>query len=348
MTRGGTARRPALRLGPWSLRWRARAATTAVVSIVCIVVLAGLSLSIGETNLPVWRVASALVGGGDDGDRFIVLDLRLPRVVVTVFVGLALGLSGAVVQTITRNPLASPDVIGILSGGSTGAVAAIVLGTSGTWLIPSMAVAGGLVAATVVFLASWKGGVEGYRIVLVGIGVAAICSALTSLLLVRARVHEAAQAVVWLTGTLDGRTWTHAVPLLVTVLVVGPVLFGILHALGALSLGDATAGSIGVRVEVIRLTALIAATLLASVAAAATGPIAFVAFVAPQAMMRVIGSPTPPIVISGLGGALLLSATDVATRTLLPTELPVGIVTVVIGAPFFLFLLLARRRRLTI
>ncbi|MBM9465153.1 iron chelate uptake ABC transporter family permease subunit [Aeromicrobium sp. YIM 150415] len=343
-----TGRRAAVRVGRWSLPWRPRTAATALAVLASTVVLACVSLAIGDMNISVGRVAAVLVGGGDGGDRFIVLDLRLPRLVVTVLVGLALGLSGAVVQNITRNPLASPDVIGILSGASAGAVAAIVLGTSSTLLIPSMAMAGGLTAAAVVFLASWKGGVEGYRIVLVGIGVAAICSALTSLLLVRARVHEAAQAVVWLTGTLDGRTWTHAVPLMIVVGLVVPVLLVLLHALGALSLGDATAGSIGVRVDSVRVVALVAATLLASVAAAATGPIAFVAFVAPQVMMRVIGSPTPPIMGSGLGGAFLLLSTDVIARTLLPVELPVGIVTVVIGAPFFLFLLMARRRRLTV
>ena len=343
-----TGRRAVVRVGRWSLPWRPRTAITALSVLVSTLVLACVSLAIGDMNISVGRVAAVLAGGGDGGDRFIVLDLRLPRLVVTVLVGLALGLSGAVVQNITRNPLASPDVIGILSGASAGAVAAIVLGTSSTLLIPSMAMAGGLTAAAVVFLASWKGGVEGYRIVLVGIGVAAICSALTSLLLVRARVHEAAQAVVWLTGTLDGRTWTHAVPLMIVVGLVVPVLLVLLHALGALSLGDATAGSIGVRVDSVRVVALVAATLLASVAAAATGPIAFVAFVAPQVMMRLIGSPTPPIMVSGLGGAFLLLSTDVVARTLLPVELPVGIVTVVIGAPFFLFLLMARRRRLTV
>ncbi len=351
------ARRPTLRrvlrIGPITLPIRPRALFWYLVSGITIIVLFCLSVSVGEMQIPLRDVAAVLLGGGSAGDQFIVSGLRLPRALVALGAGLALGMSGALIQTVTRNPLASPDVIGILSGASAGAVASIILGAA--WLsapIAAMgatpfAILGGLAAATAVFLLSWQREEGDMRLILIGIGIAAISTALTSMLLVGARVHEAAQAVVWLTGTLDGRTWTHTWPLLVTLCVVVPLILPLLHPLGALSLGDALAHSVGVRPGQVRFLALGCATVLAAVAVSATGPIAFIAFVAPQIMMRIIGSPTPPIFGGGIGGAVLLLATDVATRTLLPIGLPVGIVTVALGAPCFLFLLIARRRKLT-
>ena len=345
--------RRVMRLGPIALPVRRRP-LVAYGAIGCaVLVLWCVSLSIGDLPIPLGDVAAVLTGGGSPGDRFIIIGSRLPRALVALGAGLALGVSGALIQTVTRNPLASPDVIGILSGASSGAVAAIALGaTASLGPIAALgatpfAILGGLGAAAAVFLLSWDRGVGGMRLILVGIGVAAISTALTSLLLVGARVHEAAQAVVWLTGTLNGRTWTHAWPLLIALAVVLPLLVPLLHSLGALSLGDALAQSVGVRAERVRLIALVCATVLAAVAVSATGPIAFIAFVAPQIMMRIAGSPTPPVFGGGLGGAALLLATDVATRTLLPVALPVGIVTVALGAPCFLILLLARRRKLT-
>ncbi|WZH38215.1 MAG: iron chelate uptake ABC transporter family permease subunit [Microbacterium enclense] len=315
-----------------------------------ILLLFGVSVSIGEMPIPLGDVAAVLLGGGAEADRFIVTDLRLPRALVALGAGLALGVSGALLQNITRNPLASPDVIGILSGASAGAVAAIVLGatTAIAGGATAFAVLGGLAAAAAVFLLSGRDDAGGMRLILVGIGVTAISAAVTSLLLVSARVHEAAQAVVWLTGTLDGRTWTHAGPLLIAVVVVVPLLAPLLHPLSALALGDDLARSLGVRTSVVRTLGLAAATVLAAAAVAAAGPIAFIAFVAPQIVMRVIASPTPPVIGGGLGGALLLLATDAATRTLLPIPLPVGIVTVALGAPLFLVILRGRRRRLTV
>lgn len=345
--------RRVLRIGPLAFPFRARALFSYLVAGSTILVLFCLSIGIGEMPIPLEDVAAVLLGGGSDGDRFIVSELRLPRALVALGAGLALGVSGALIQTVTRNPLASPDVIGILSGASAGAVAVIVLGTSAfgasvaAWGAAPFAVFGGLVAAAAVFLLSWGRQAGGMRLILVGIGVSAVSAAFTSLLLVGARVHEAAQAVVWLTGTLDGRTWTHAWPLLAVLVIVLPLLLPLLHPLGALSLGDALAQSVGVRSGSVRFLALVCATLLAAVAVSAAGPIAFIAFVAPQAMMRIVGSPTPPILGGGLAGSLLLLATDVATRALLPVGLPVGIVTVALGAPCFLVLLLAHRRKLT-
>ncbi|MDX2358405.1 FecCD family ABC transporter permease [Dietzia sp. PP-33] len=347
------ALRPVLRIAPFAFPIRPRAVAWYLAIAIAIFVLFCLSVSIGEMPIPLADVMAALFGGGSDGARFIISGLRLPRALVALGAGCALGISGALIQTVTRNPLASPDVIGILSGASAGAVAAIVLGVTtssplvASWGVSPFAVLGGLSASAAVFLLSWRREAGGMRLILVGIGVAAISTALTSMFLVGARVHEAAQAVVWLTGTLDGRTWTHAWPLLITLAVALPFLAPLLHQLGALSLGDALAQSIGVKAGPVRLLALGCATVLAAMAVAAAGPIAFIAFVAPQIMMRIVGTATPPVFGGGLGGALLLLATDVATRTLLPVNLPVGIVTVVLGAPCFLLLLLSRRRKLT-
>lgn len=347
------ALRRVLRIGPATVPIRPRVLSVYLAMGSAILVLFFVSVSMGEVAVPLADVVAVVFGGGSPGDRFIVGDLRLPRAVVAVGAGLALGVSGALVQTVTRNPLASPDVLGILSGASAGAVAAIVLGATavgsplGGGGIAPFAVVGGLTAAAAAFLLTGWRDASGMRLILVGIGIAAICAALTSLLLVGARVHEAAQAVVWLTGTLDGRTWSHTWPLLLALPPTLLLLVPLHHSLGALPFGEPVARSLGVRTTIVRMIALGCATLLAAVAVAAAGPIAFVAFVAPQIVMRLVGAPSPPVLGGGLGGALLLLTTDTATRALLPVGLPVGIVTVVLGAPCFLLLLIARRRRLT-
>ncbi|WP_427870814.1 FecCD family ABC transporter permease [Leucobacter luti] len=333
------------------LRIRPLAWTSALLALAA--VLFAVSISVGDVPVPLERVLGVLLGAGEPGDAFIVGELRLPRAIVAAGAGGALGMAGALIQNVTRNPLASPDVLGILSGASAGAVAAIVLGIGAAaspfagWGLPPFALAGGSVAAATVFLLSGNREASSMRLILIGVGVAAVSSALTSLLMVGARVHEASQAVVWLTGTLDGRTWSHARPLLVALAIVPPLLLPLLHALGALGLGDALARSIGVRAGAVRLAALVLATVLAATAVAAAGPIAFVAFVAPQIMMRVIGAHAPPVIGGGVCGAVLLLGTDVATRLFLPVGLPVGIVTVALGAPFFLALILTRQRRFT-
>ncbi|WP_341358396.1 iron chelate uptake ABC transporter family permease subunit [Georgenia sp. M64] len=338
-----------VRVGPASTVLRPRYLVVVGALLVVAAALMAVSVALGDLGLSVAEVLAILVGGGDDGDRFVVLGLRLPRALTGLLVGVALGAAGAITQSVSRNPLASPDVLGVTAGASVGAVAMIVLAPTGGAVlgVPAAALLGGLAAAVAVYALAWRQGVDGFRLVLVGIGVSAFGTSLTTWLLVQAELNDAATATVWLTGSLNGRGWDHVVPVAVTIAVVallaGPAAF----ALRALSLGDQTATGLGVRTQVTRLVLVLLAVALASVATAAAGPVPFVALVAPQVALRLTRSPTPPLVASGLLGGCLLLASDVVARTVLPVPLPAGVVTAVIGAPFLLHLLRRRIREVT-
>jgi iron complex transport system permease protein len=316
-------------------------------------VLALVGAGMGDYPLSPAQVLAVLSGGGDDAQRVVVWELRLPRVVTGLLVGLALGASGAVTQSVARNPLASPDVLGITAGASAGAVAVIAATGAGIGgvslrpaggLVPAAALAGGVAAAAAVYLLAWRRGIDGMRLVLVGIGMWALLGAVTSWLLVATSITDASRATLWLTGSLAASTWEVVVPLAVTVVVAGALAAVAAFPLRALRLGDDSARSLGVRVQPARAGLVLVAVALAAMAVAAAGPIAFVALAAPQVAMRLMRSPGPPVVAGAMMGAVLMLAADLAARVVLPAELPVGIVTAVLGAPFLLYLL-ARRTR---
>ncbi|HEX8759485.1 MAG TPA: iron chelate uptake ABC transporter family permease subunit, partial [Pseudonocardiaceae bacterium] len=258
-------------------------------------------------------------------------------------------------QTIARNPLASPDFLGFTAGASAAAVTVIVLGgaaggigaTLGTVGIPIAALVGGLGAAALVYALAWRGGIEGYRLVLVGIGMDAISRAIISWMLVIAQIFAAAQAMVWLVGSLNGRGWEHVVPVALALGVLVPVALLLTFGLGALQLSDDTARGLGVRVNRTRSALIIVAVVLAAVAASSAGPIVFVALVVPQICQRLIGAARPPLLTSAVYGALLTVTADLIARTVLGSELPVGIVTAVLGAPYLLYLLVRRNRKVS-
>lgn len=324
------------------------AAVCAALGMAALVALA-VDVSIGDYAIPLTEVAGVLLGAGSEDTRFIVVDLRLPRALTGLLVGAAFGLSGAIVQALARNPLASPDVIGITAGASTAAVAVIVLGGSG-WLgglgTTGAALLGGFTAALAVYLLAWRRGVHGYRLVLVGIGMAAVLTSVTSYLLVRAELTDAQRATVWLTGSLNGRGWEHVRPVAAALVVLVPLALLLGQRLAALQFGDDTAKGLGIAVERNRLALISVGVALAGIATASAGPVAFVALVAPQIARRLTRSPGVPLLCSAVTGAFVVVASDVvARRALAPTELPVGVVTAIIGAPFLLWLL-ARTNRL--
>jgi iron complex transport system permease protein len=343
--------RPVARIGPLSATWRP---WTIVVPAVLLVAAAGLAViaaGVGDFALTPAEVVTVLAGGGEDLARVVVLELRLPRILAALLVGLALGASGALTQSMARNALASPDVLGVTAGASAAAVLVIVASgagvggfalTPGGGLIPLAALAGGLAAALAVFGLSWRSGVDGLRLVLVGIGVSAMLAAVTTYLLVAASIVDATRATVWLTGSLGAVDRAALPPLLVTVVVAGTVAALTTFTLRPLSLGDDLARTLGVRVHAARAVLVVTAVALASGAVAVAGPIAFVALAAPQIAMRMTRSATPPVVAGALTGAVLLLAADTIARAALPGELPVGIVTAVLGAPFLLYLLATR------
>ncbi|MGY1601366.1 FecCD family ABC transporter permease [Geodermatophilus sp. SYSU D00815] len=345
-----------VRVGPVSAVVRWRAVAVPLVTLALLVLLAALSLGRGDYPVPVTDVLRTLVGLGDDGQRFIVVELRAPRIVVGVLVGLALGMSGALFQTFSRNALASPDVLGITHGASLGAVAAIVIGggasTAGSVLgavgVPVAALVGAFVAGALLFALAWRAGINGYRLVLVGIALWAAFGALIDWLLTEAEIWDAAAAYVWLTGSLNARTWEQAAALAVSLAVLVPLALMTSRALGVLQFGDDAARGLGVRVTGAQAAVVLVAIGLTAAAVAAAGPIAFVALVVPQIAVRLTGGPRPPLLASGLLGAVLVVGADLIARTVLPTALPVGILTAAIGAPYLLWLLVRGRRRTTL
>jgi iron complex transport system permease protein len=304
-----------------------------------------LELAWGEYPLPLGDVLATLAGEGRQADRFIVIDVRLPRALVAALVGAALAVSGAVFQILVRNPLASPDIIGITGGASVAAVSVFVLGASAA-LIPVAAFGGAVTASALLYVLAWRGGLSPYRLVLVGIGIEALGTAGTTYALIRGRIEDVHQAAVWLLGSLNSRAFSDLWPLLAGLAILAPAVALLARSLDALSLGEDQARALGVRVEPARLGLVVAAAGLAAVAVAAAGPIVFVAFLAPhiaRGLTRASGAAVLPA--AALCGAVLVLASDLVGRLLLsPTEIPVGIVTSVLGAPFFLWLLYRANR----
>ncbi|MBD8507626.1 iron chelate uptake ABC transporter family permease subunit [Hoyosella sp. G463] len=321
-----------------------------------IVLLMGINIGRGDFPLSLADVARVLLGGGDNLEQFIVIDLRLPRSLVGVVVGFSLGLAGAITQSLTRNGLASPDILGISSGASVTAVAVIVLtgGSTGVVLsrlgsvgLPLAALIGGLVTAVILYALAWKGGVDGFRLILIGIAITAICQALVYWMLIKSDINDVAQAQAWLVGSLNGRDWRHFVPMLAATAAFSGVALAAASSVNVLRLGDETARALGARVNGTQAVLLLSAVGLAAASVAAAGPIGFVGLMAPQVALRLLRSPGPPLLASGLVGAALVLAADITARTMLPVELPAGIVTAALGVPFLLYLLVRTNRKVT-
>jgi iron complex transport system permease protein len=214
--------------------------------------------------------------------------------------------------------------------------------------LPAAALAGALLMALLVFGLTWRAGIDGYRLVLVGIGLSAMAQAVVNYLLTRSAIQDAAVANVWITGSLNGRGWDQALPLALALLVLLPAALALSRVLGVLQFGDETARALGVRVPLAQAVTVVVAVALAAFAVSAAGPIQFVALVVPQIAVRLTGGSRPPLVTSGLLGALLVVASDLLARTVLPAAFPVGVVTAVVGAPYLLWLLVRGRRRSTL
>jgi iron complex transport system permease protein len=304
-----------------------------------------LGLAAGEFPIGLGEVAAALFGAGDPGTVVVVRELRLPRVATGLLVGVAFGLSGALFQTMTRNPLASPDMIGLTQGAGTAVVAAMVLGWDGGLGTPLVGLLGALVTALLVYALAWRRGTTGYRIVLVGIGLSWMCTSATDYLIAHGGQFQAQAALGWLVGNLSGRGWQGTVPLVGAMLVLVPAALLLGRLCRTLQLGDDVAAGLGTPVQRVRLGLLLTGVGLVAFGTAAAGPIAFVALAAPQIAQRVAGTAWPPPLVSGLTGGLIVLGADLPARTLIPGgELPVGIVTGVLGAPVLLWLLVRVNR----
>ena len=299
-----------------------------------------LAIGTGEFAMSPGEVISGLVGS-DPAASFIVRDLRLPRALCAVLAGAALGLSGAIFQSLTRNPLGSPDIVGFTYGAGVGALIVITMFDGSGAIVSLGALAGGALTALAVYvLAFTRGSVSGHRLVLVGIAVSALALAVTDFLLSRARIEDAQEATRWLLGSLNTRGWEDVWPLLGGFIVLAPALATAGRPLRALELGDDAAHGLGVRVERARLCLVMLAVALVSGVAVAVGPVLFVALTAPQIARRVAHSPGPALVLSALTGAALVLAADIAAQRIVPsTPLPVGVMTGAFGGVYLAWLL---------
>lgn len=327
------------------------------VLLMLVLILAAAAIAVGTRWIPPDEVVAGLLGQADRPTTLTVQRFRLPRVAVAVLVGMALGLSGAIVQAVARNPIAAPDVIGVTAGASFGAVLVMLLfggttfGYGGVAAglaqvgLPVGAVLGAFVAAVIVL---GVGGTPSHgaglafstqRIVLVGIVCHAAFMGLVHWGLASGDVDHARKAAVWLVGSLHGRGWEHATGVAVVLAVLLPLLVLSGRRLNVLALGEQSSATLGVPVVRTQLGLFAMAFALAGTAAAAAGPVDFVALLAPQVARRLVHGSGVPLLASALTGAALLLAADLVARLLIPgVELPAGAVTALVGAPYLLWL----------
>lgn len=334
------ARRRALRLRWWSGRVSLRTLVLAALTVAVVLVLAVWAMMLGDFPISASEVVAVVFIGGDGRDSFIVRTLRLPRVLTAIGAGIALAVSGAIFQGLVRNPLVAPDIIGVMAGATLAAVTAIVAFQSASF-VPIAAFVGAVLSAFAVYGLTWRRGISGNRLVLVGIGVNALLAALTTLLIVRFPVERVTPAVIWMTGTLFGAAWPDVWWLAASLAVLVPAAMVLMSRLRTIQLGDDTAAALGTRVERSRGVLLAIGAALAAVAVAVVGPVAFVALMTPHLARMLAGPLTGGVLLLGglLGAALVLGSDVIAQHAFSPVSLPVGIVTAAVGAPYFLFLL---------
>jgi len=306
------------------------------------------SITLGAADIPLANVFDALRGGGDDTTRTIVLDLRLPRAIAALLVGGALGLAGAVFQALLRNPLAEPWVLGVSGGAAVGAVAAVVLGWGlyAPWSIPLAALLGAFLAIGLVLRIATHAarGLDTRVLILAGLVVAAFFNAIIQLLLTFASGDTFRSAVFWMMGSLAAASWTSVFVLSAYLLPGIIVLLLMARPLNLLAVGEETASYLGTRVERVKLAAYLVASLLVAATVAISGIIGFVGLIVPHAIRLLWGSDhrllLPASVL--LGGGFLLAADTAARTVAAPAELPLGVITALVGVPLFVVLLTRR------
>ncbi|EKX64330.1 FecCD family ABC transporter permease [Streptomyces ipomoeae] len=319
---------------------RGRLLAYGATGLLALLVLLTVSVSTGEMGMPASVALRALVGLGDPGDVLVVQEFRAPRAVAAIVAGAGLGAAGCVLQRLFRNPLASPDVMGVTGGASLGAVALLAAGASQLF-IPVGALAGGLLAALLLGVFAWRSGLAVTRLVLIGLAVQAGLAAAVNLMTVRFPAELAGSALQWTTGSVYGRTWTEVWGAGAGVLLALAAALVTNRRLAVLDLGDDSAGALGLNTATARLQLLLVAVTLASLAAALAGPVTFVALAVPHIVRFLTGPPTAAtLALAALTGDVLLLASDLVVQHLLPIEgLPVGAVTATLGAPWLLVLM---------
>jgi iron complex transport system permease protein len=324
-------------------RARRRATLIALLAAAVAIVFV-VSLVVGNTIYGLDEVVRVVFGQQVAGASFTVGELRLPRASLALLAGFAFGIAGVTFQSMLRNPLASPDIIGISSGASAAAVVGLVVFSLEATVVSFLALAAALLAAGAIYLLSSRGGFAGTRLILIGIGVAAMLDSVVTYVLSRAAVFDLQAAMQWLTGSVNGATWSTVAPLAVAMVVAVPLLLIGERELGVLRLGDDSAAALGVRLQRGRVILIVAAVVLLAFATAASGPIAFVAFMAGPIAARILGPGANLMLGSGLIGALLVLVADLVGQFAFDNRYPVGVITGVLGAPYLVYLLIRTNR----
>ncbi len=324
---------------------RARNYSLVIAILVAFVAVAfALTLVMGQSFTPPKDVIRVLLGEDVAGATFTVGQLRLPRAVLSILAGLSFGLGGVAFQIMLRNPLASPDIIGISSGASAAAVFAIVVLSLKGPVVSLFAVAAGLGVALLVYALSFRNGVAGTRLILVGIGVSGMLESFIAYMLSTAPSWNLQEAMRWLTGSVNGAQLSQALPLLLALVVFGGLLLSRRRDLEGLRLGDDTAAALGIEVARTRIIVIVAAVGMIACATAVTGPIAFVAFLSGPIAARIVRNNGPLLIPSALIGAMLVLVGDYCGQFLLPSRYPVGVITGALGAPYLIFLIVRVNR----
>lgn len=319
--------------------------TCLLLSIGCILVTLW-SLRSGVVTLEFGQVMSALSGDAPRGIRMVVTEWRLPRILMALLIGAALGVSGAIFQSLMRNPLGSPDVMGFNTGAWSGVLIAMVLFGQHLTAIAFAAMLGGIVTSLIVWLLAWRNGIDTFRLIIIGIGVRAMLMAFNTWLLLRASLETALSAGLWSAGSLNGLTWAKAWPSVPIIMVMLACAGLLVRRLRLLEMGDDSACALGVRVEYSRLLLMLVAVVLTAGATALAGPISFIALVAPHIARRLSGTARWGLTQAALCGALLLAVADFCAQQLfLPYQLPVGVVTVSLGGIYLIVLLIQESRK---
>jgi iron complex transport system permease protein len=339
---------------PVSFKLDRRVPLVAFFLLVFTLIVLVLDISYGDYNMTPLEVVQTLTGTlpadhpSARSFNLVVHTFRLPRILVAFLVGAALATSGAIMQGITRNPLAEPGILGVSAGAGLAAVTLIVwLRDVPSSVLPWAAFGGAVITTAAVYLLAWKGGhASPVRLILIGVAFAAVLGSLTTFMLIFGRIDDVQQAYVWLTGSVSGRNWEHVRTMALWLLILLPLAFLSARSLNALNMGDEVAKGFGVRVEPQRAVLLLISVGLASAAVSVAGTIGFVGLVAPHVTRRLVGPAHEGMLpITALfGGALLVLADLIGRWAIAPSELPIGIVTALIGAPYFMFLLVRSRK----
>lgn len=312
-----------------------------LIAVICI----GAMLMLGNTIYPVKDVIAVLLGEEVKGATFAVGTIRLPRMLAGAFAGFAFGAGGYIFQTMLRNPLANPNVIGVTTGSSAAAVFCIIVLHASQTFISIASIVGGLATVLIIYLLSKSKGFSIGRLILIGIGIQAMLNAFISYLMVIGNTHDIPSAMRWMSGSLNGAKMNVITPLIIIVVICTPILLAYAKQLSIIELGEEAATALGVSTNKTRIILLVTSVLMIAMATAVTGPIAFVAFLAGPIANRIVGVGFSNLIPAGLVGVILVLAADLIGQFAFEVRYPVGVITGIIGAPYLIYLLIRINRK---